>query len=67
MSRLASKILTNLERFGGLWRAGEMILDKIGPDVEIRYSYDYPGNDIATKSIRQNSINHGDVDLTQFE
>lgn len=46
-----------------------MILDKIGENVEIRYSYPYPGQgtDAGAKVIRQASIDKRAVDFNQFK
>ncbi len=54
---------------GGLGAGGckKMVLDKIGADVEIRYSYDYPGSDISTKPLRQASLDTRRLDFEKFK
>jgi hypothetical protein len=69
------KIYSELEicslESGGYGEGGckQMVLDKIGTDVEIKYSYDYPGKgkDVTAKTIRQTSINQRTIDFNQFK
>jgi hypothetical protein len=67
------KIYSELElcelNSGGVGVGGckKMVFDKIGPDVEIRYSYDYPGSDNSTKPLRQASLNQRRLDFEKLK
>ncbi|KAF2338997.1 nucleic acid/nucleotide deaminase domain-containing protein [Flavobacterium ginsenosidimutans] len=47
----------------------KMLLDKIGRDLEIIYSYPYPGkgSDLDAKAIRQASLNQRAIDFNNFK
>lgn len=69
------KIYSELElcelESGGLGSGGckKMVLEKIGENVEIRYSYPYPGKgtDAGAKVIRQTSIDQRAIDFNKFK
>lgn len=69
------KIYSELElcslESGGYGKGGckKMILDKVGTNVEIRYSYDYPGigTDPIAKAIREASLIQRASDFNQFK
>jgi hypothetical protein len=62
--------LCSLESGGyGLGGCKKMIKEKIGVDIEVTYSYNYPGlgQDAAAKIIREASIEQRRLDFNQFK
>jgi hypothetical protein len=62
--------LCSLESGGyGIGGCKKMVLEKIGVNVEIRFSYEYPGigKDATAKVIRQTSLDQRAIDFNKFK
>ncbi len=51
----------------GVGGCRKMVQEKIGVNIDVKFSYDYPGHDNATKGIRQASIDQRRIDFNNYK